>query len=292
MTDETTAPSSAGERVAQFWSANPVNFPDAISVEESLDHFAWRNQQYLGELEVMSVEGADGKVVLDYGCGPGNDLVGFGHYSKPARLIGMDVAERALFLARNRLAVHGIHAELMLQTPQSDRIPLENGSVDLVHSSGVLHHTTDPAAILSEFRRVLRPDGYAQIMVYHYDSIWMHLYVAFVKMLVEGRYAGLSKREAFRHTTDTENCPISRCYTFAQFAELAASAGLRCELAGVSVSTTEMKVLPQRFDALEDQRLDRESRGFLYEVTFNERGLPVHRGRVAGIDLMCRLYPD
>ena len=31
----------------------------------------------------MPVNQADGLVVLDYGCGPGNDLVGFGHFSNP-----------------------------------------------------------------------------------------------------------------------------------------------------------------------------------------------------------------
>lgn len=277
----------------EYWSDHHVDAPDHgfSSAAESLDHFDWRNKCYLGYLETMPVDGADGKVVLDYGCGPGNDLVGFGTFSHPARLIGLDVSPPALDLARRRLALHDIRAELVRAREAPIHIPLENGSVDLVHCSGVLMMTPDPAAILHEFRRVLRSDGYAQVMVYHHDSLWMHLYVGFVWMITEQRYPGLSKREVFARSTDGEECPISVAYRFEEFAEMARECGLHCEFAGVSVATTEMKLLPSRFAALEDQRLDRESRAFLYELGINDRGLPVYRGRVAGINLACRLYP-
>jgi SAM-dependent methyltransferase len=239
----------------------------------------------------MPVAGADGKVVVDFGCGPGNDLVGFGHFSRPARLIGIDVSAPALGLARRRVALHNTDAELIRIGEAPSVVPLATGSVDLVHCSGVLMITPNPGDILREFRRILRRDGYAQVMVYHYDSLWMHLYVAYVKMLVEARYAGLTKQEAFTRSTDGEDCPISTAYRFEEFAELAAAAGLRCELAGVSISTTEMRLLPDRFAALEDKRLDRESCDFLYDLRFDDRGFPVYRGRIAGINLACRLYP-
>jgi ubiquinone/menaquinone biosynthesis C-methylase UbiE len=83
----------------------------------------------------MPVAGYDGKAILDYGCGPGHDVVGFAHFSKTARLIGMDVSTTSL------------------------------ASIDLIHSSGVLHHTPNPLKILKEFRRIIRPGGSAQIMI-------------------------------------------------------------------------------------------------------------------------------
>lgn len=285
-----TAPQMSAE---QYWTGHHVDAPDEgfASAAESLAHFAWRNSIYLGYLETMPVRGADGKTVVDFGCGPGNDLVGFGHFSRPARLIGIDVSAPALQLARRRLALHGIAAELIRTREAPVEIPLDTGSIDLVHCSGVLMMTPNPTEILCEFRRVLRPDGHAQVMVYHYASLWMHLYVGYVRMLVEQRYAGLSKQEVFARFTDGEECPISTAYHFEEFAELAAAAGLRCEFAGVSIATTEMKLLPERFAALEDKRLDGESREFLYELRFDERGFPLYRGRVAGINLACRLYP-
>ena len=49
-----------------------------------------------GHYERMPTDAADGLIVVDYGCGPGNDSVGFGTQSRPARLIGMDVSPTAL----------------------------------------------------------------------------------------------------------------------------------------------------------------------------------------------------
>ena len=57
-------------------------------------------------------------------------------------------------------------------------------------------------------------------MVYNYDSIWVHLYVAYQKMLVENLYAGMNIREAFSRTTDGDDCPISHCYRAGEFIEL------------------------------------------------------------------------
>ena len=57
------------------------------------------------------------------------------------------------------------------------------------------------------------------------------------------------------------------------------------------MSTHELKLLPRRFEALEDKRLDAESRRFLYELTFNERQLPLHHGVIAGVNACFRIYP-
>ena len=64
--------------------------------QESERYLEWRNDQYFKYDELMPVTGKDGRVILDYGCGPGHDLVGFGLRSKPTRLIGMDVSTSSL----------------------------------------------------------------------------------------------------------------------------------------------------------------------------------------------------
>ncbi len=46
--------------------------------------------------------------MLDYGCGPGNDLTGFAINTSAARLIGFDVSQTALDLAARRLELHGV----------------------------------------------------------------------------------------------------------------------------------------------------------------------------------------
>ena len=48
------------------------------------------------------------RTMLDYGCGPGDDLTGLALYSGAAQLIGLDVSATALGLTSRRLALHGV----------------------------------------------------------------------------------------------------------------------------------------------------------------------------------------
>src|SRR5207245_86101 len=80
----------------------------------------------------------DEKVILDYGCGPGNDLVGFAHDSRPKRLIGIDISHTSLSQAEERLRLHDASADFLQMPYGVYDIPLESESVDYVHCSGVL----------------------------------------------------------------------------------------------------------------------------------------------------------
>jgi SAM-dependent methyltransferase len=276
---------SSGGGNASYWTNRNVTHHAVFqTAQESLDYLDWRNDQYIGYIELMPVAGQDGKVVLDYGCGPGNDLVGFGHFSRPKRLIGAEISGRSLAEAKERLALHRIDAELIPISERDNRLPLADESIDYVHSSGVVHHAEDPAAVLREFRRVLRPDGRCRIMVYHYASIWLHLYVAYVRQIVEGRDSGKDVRAAFATSTDGEACPISRVYQEHEFIALAQSCGFHCRFLGAAVSVHEMKILEHRYRAIEDPSLATEHRKFLLGLTFDARGLPWHAGQIAGID--------
>lgn len=278
------------ETPAEYWNRHNVTSHHVFSsAEESREFLRWRNAQYPGYIDLMPVCGHDGLSILDYGCGPGHDLVGFSIFSSPTRLVGAEVAQSSLKEAASRLQLHGAQAELVLLNPDATRLPFDDATFDLVHSSGVLHHTADPEAIMREFRRILKPGGKAQIMVYNYDSVWLHLYVAFIKRIAEGQFADLSLPEAFNRTTDGEECPIARPYRASEFAALACAAGFEVEHFGCAVSLWEMSLLPRRFEALMHQSLPAESSDFLASLTFDERGIPLHAGQVAGIDACFRL---
>jgi SAM-dependent methyltransferase len=289
---QSTAPTVPVGSSEAYWTDHNVTLHRIFnSVDESLDYVEWRNLQHPYYVELMPVSESEGKVVVDYGCGPGHDLVGFATQSTPARLIAIDVSKASLAEAEHRLRLHGKSVEFIGISESDERLPLPDASVDVVHCSGVLHHTPDPERILREFRRILKPDGHAQIMVYNYDSLWVHLFVAYQRMLVEGLSAGMTLRQAFTSSTDGPDCPISECYTPEEFLAMAAGAGLHGKLRGVAMSAWEMKLLPLRWDALLDRRLPSESRRFLYELTLDERGIACYRGRVAGIDACFELKP-
>ncbi len=268
-----------------FWSnCNVTHHYQFSTASDSLEYFNWRNDQYLCYLDLMPVDAADGLSVLDYGCGPGHDLVGFGVYSKPKRLIGIDVSEPSLGEARHRLALHGIQAQLTRLHPTDTRLPLASNSIDLIHCSGVLHHVPRPDLVLKEFRRVLKPGGRAQIMVYNYDSVFLHLYVAYKKMIVEGLYRDLDVAAAFGKLTDGDTCPISIAYKPHLFIKLADQTGFKTRFLGAAISAHEMALLPARFDAIMDRRLPAEHRRFLSSLSLSDRGLPLYNGMVAGVD--------
>lgn len=268
-----------------YWTGHNVTlhhqFADAA---ESLAYFDWRNDQYFNYLPLMPVAGMDGKDVLDFGCGPGHDLVGFGVYSKPRRLVGADLSESSLGQAKLRLELHGVKAELVKLAQDEPVLPFADASFDHVHSSGVLHHTPDPKALLREFHRMLRPGGTCRIMIYNYNSLWVHLYVAYQRAIVQGLYRGEPLRDQFRHSTDGEDCPISNCYRPQEWIDLCEQSGFRAQYLGSGISMHEMGLLPLRYAAVQDRNLPAESRKFLLALKFDAMGYPSFEGHYAGID--------
>lgn len=286
------APAAAAADSTTYWTQHNVTGHRVYaSAAESLDAFDWRSNQYFGYLDLMPVAGHDGRAVLDYGCGPGHDLVGFAHFSKPAQLVGADVSSTSLGEARARLALHGAPVELVQLGGQREPLPFADASFDYIASSGVLHHVEDPVHTLRELRRVLRPGGELRVMIYNYPSVYLHLYVAYQMRIQQKRYADLPLPDAFRNLTDGPGCPISRAYTPAQWLELADQAGFEGRHLGNAISAHELHVLPQRYLALQDPSLPREHRQFLRELTLDARGLPLHDGQVAGIDGCFALRP-
>ena len=229
----------------------------------------------------------DGHVILDYGCGPGNDLAGFLAHTGAAKVIGIDISEKALELARSRLALHGVmpeRVELIQINDSRPGIPLADASVDFIYCEGVLHHTSNPEEILRDFHRVLKPSGVADIMVYNRNSLWPHLYTAYVKMVRDNAFPGLTLDEAFQRNTDGMHCPISRCYAPDAFLSMATRAGFRGEYRGGYLSKQELAMLAEYGDeALQDERLASIHREFLAALTRDENGYPMYEGKPAGI---------
>jgi ubiquinone/menaquinone biosynthesis C-methylase UbiE len=268
-----------------YWSDFNVTLHKKFSSPaESLDYMHWRNDQYVDYIKFLPVASHDGEVILDYGCGPGHDLVGFLTYSRPAAVCGMDISGPSLAESADRLRVHGYKCKLIRVSEADERIPLDDGTVDYVHCSGVLNHVPSPEKILKEFRRILKPSGYVRLMVYNRDSVWVHLFVSHILPARDPKYHVLSREEAFRRSTDTFDCPISRNWTVQEMDELARVSGFTAKHLGNAVSIFEMSLLPQRFTPMMDRSFDAESRRFLSSIEFDSRGVPHVDGRGAGID--------
>ena len=102
-----------------------------------------------------------------------------------ARVIGVDLSETAVGLAKANLATSG-QAGTVLVADGGD-LPLPAESVDVFYAHGVLQYAAEPRRIIDEALRVLVPGGQAIFMVYNRVS-WL---MALSKLMsVEARTRG------------------------------------------------------------------------------------------------------
>jgi arsenite methyltransferase len=105
----------------------------------------------------------EGSVVLDLGCGAGTDLLIAAQMTGPnGRVIGVDMTPSMLDRARNGAHEMGLE-NVALHSSLIEGLPLDDASVDIVISNGVIDLAPDKDAVFDEIDRVLRPGGRLQI---------------------------------------------------------------------------------------------------------------------------------
>jgi len=150
------------------WWAEELGYPQpelSRVPDASVESFAGVADHWaLGRVE-------PGTVVLDLGCGAGTDLLIAAQMAGPAgRAIGVDMTPSMLDVARAsaremRLGNVELH-EALIET-----LPLDDASVDVVISNGVIDLVPDKDAVFDEIDRVLRPGGRLQLadVVIHHE---------------------------------------------------------------------------------------------------------------------------
>ncbi len=104
-----------------------------------------------------------GATVIDIGCGAGTDLLLAARRVGPTgRAIGVDMTEAMRQRARKGAAVCGLH-HVDVRDGDATRLPIEDASVDVVISNGVLNLVPEKEQAVAEIARVLRPGGRVQI---------------------------------------------------------------------------------------------------------------------------------
>ncbi len=97
----------------------------------------------------------DGERLLDLGCGAG--VLGGVLAKRFGEVHGIDLSERAVRAAEQR----GVHAQVwdLNEVP----LPYDDGAFDAVMLLSVIQYVFDPACLLREVARILRPGGQACI---------------------------------------------------------------------------------------------------------------------------------
>lgn len=99
-----------------------------------------------------------GKVVIDVGCGSGKFSAGLARLGAK-QVIGFDIGEKGLEFARNQAKKVPYGNQLDFRYGSAHKLPLEDRSVDVVWSNGVIHLTDDYDGCVKEFARVIKPGG-------------------------------------------------------------------------------------------------------------------------------------
>ncbi len=126
---------------------------DSASVQRS---YANRDAVHLADFLVPHL--SEGKSVLDCGCGPGPITLGFAEIVAPGRVVGIDIEPKMIDQA-NRLAAESGLDNLEFQVADIYDLPYEDGEFEVVFSSAVTEHLSDPVRALREIHRVTKPGG-------------------------------------------------------------------------------------------------------------------------------------
>jgi SAM-dependent methyltransferase len=237
--------------VRTFWEQNPCGNETADAADRRAYFKGVEEHRYGIAPFIPRVAAFDryrGKRVLEIGCGMGTDGSQFA--AAGADYVGVDLTEAAVGLARENLALRGLPGECI--ATNAEQLPFPDASFDHVYSFGVIHHTSDPSAVLEQVKRVLRPGGTLTVMLYNRTSI--NYYVEIMGLRRLGRFLlrsrsapavlsklGLPREKLEGHrelllriphptrqqwismNTDGPECPLARVYSKREVEELFSS---------------------------------------------------------------------
>jgi ArsR family transcriptional regulator len=110
--------------------------------------------------------------VVDIGCGEGYLTIEAAQWARHVVAIDRspDVLARAKALAARRRVTN-----VTWKRADMEKLPLAEATVDLAVLSQALHHAADPAAVVAEAARVVRPGGHVLVLeLRSHHETWVH----------------------------------------------------------------------------------------------------------------------
>ncbi|MCX8181886.1 MAG: class I SAM-dependent methyltransferase [Candidatus Methanomethyliaceae archaeon] len=94
--------------------------------------------------------------ILDIGTGPGRLPIEIAKQAINVRVYGIDISEDAVRIAKRNAEKEGLANRVNFKVGSAYNTGFENCSVDLVVSTGVMHHLKDPLKAFNEIYRILK----------------------------------------------------------------------------------------------------------------------------------------
>jgi ubiquinone/menaquinone biosynthesis C-methylase UbiE len=158
-------------------------------VSNEYDPVRWFDSHYheaAGEIvEFLAGDGIslEGKALADIGSGDGVIDLGVMHKSGCTSLVGYDIRETDVSGLRRAAGAAGISdlpAGLAFVQSSATEVPAVDDSFDAVFTWSTFEHVSNPIRMLSEIRRILRPDGVFFLQLWpfylseHGGHLWRH----------------------------------------------------------------------------------------------------------------------
>ena len=152
-------------------------------------NWRWCHRSVLAAVHGGIPAGTEAPRILDAGCGTGVSTDYLCHLNPGAQVLGIDISDGALAVARERLQRSGAEAQVAsLRQEQRSLLDLAGeGPFDYINSVGVLHHLDQPEAGLRSLAALLAPDGLLHLFLYADAGRWeIHRTQAALELLSAG----------------------------------------------------------------------------------------------------------
>ncbi len=114
-----------------------------------------------------------GARILEAGCGTGAQTLILARRNPAARIVAVDRSSASLAQARRAVRRAGL-TNVRFEQADVRHLSQRNDSFDAVFACFILEHLADPAAALSEMKRVLRPGGILSVIEGDHGSAYFH----------------------------------------------------------------------------------------------------------------------
>lgn len=147
-----------------------------------------------------------GKRILDFGCGSGASSVVLSRLLPECEIVGVELAERLLRIARLRAEHFGLQRVRFLRSPAGNALPEELGEFDFVLFSAVFEHLLPPErrALLPLVWNRLKPGGilFLNQTPYRYSPVEVHTTggMPLINYLPDGATLGIVRRFSRRYS--------------------------------------------------------------------------------------------
>jgi ubiquinone/menaquinone biosynthesis C-methylase UbiE len=104
-----------------------------------------------------------GGVILDVGTGPGRLPIEIAKQLDNVEVFGIDLSEDMVKIAKRHAEEAGLADRVKFKVASAYRTGFEGNSIDLVVSTGMIHHLNEPIRAFNEMFRILKPGSEAWI---------------------------------------------------------------------------------------------------------------------------------